>query len=36
MMILSVFSTVICAAIVRGSQQNKKEKGKERDIEKIT
>jgi len=27
---------VICAAIVRGSQQNKKEKGKERDIEKIT
>jgi hypothetical protein len=32
----SVFSTVICAAIVRGSQQNKKEKGKERDIEKIT
>lgn len=36
MMILSVFSTVICAAIARGSQQNKKEKGKERDIEKIT
>ena len=31
MMILSVFSTVICAAIARGSQQNKKEKGKERD-----